>query len=128
MAFFVHAVVPGVTAEQYDQLDTALQETPGVFDGCVAHACVSTDDGPEVFDIREAEQQMNAFVEKMMPIATEHGWPETGVTPRVMRVHHHWVPGGAGRPPPSGRLRAGAAPFHVPSHGSREENREDLDR
>ncbi|WP_411075587.1 hypothetical protein [Streptomyces sp. cmx-4-7] len=96
MALFVHAVVPGVTTEQYDKLNADLQQTPGVFDGCMAHACVPTDDGLEIFDMWETEQQMNAFVEKMMPVATEHGWPDTGVAPRIMRVHRHWVPGATG--------------------------------
>ncbi|MGV9693079.1 hypothetical protein ACWDUX_28690 [Streptomyces sp. NPDC003444] len=96
MVLFVHAVLPGVGTEQYDRLNADLQRMPGVFDGCVAHACVPTDDGLEIFDMWETEQQMNAFVEKMMPVATEHGWPETGVAPRIMRVHSHWVPGTAG--------------------------------
>ncbi|WP_030217452.1 hypothetical protein [Streptomyces bikiniensis] len=96
MTLFVHAVVPGVSTEQYDELNAALQRTPGVFDGCVAHACVSTDDGIEVFDMWETEQQMNAFVEKMTPVAVEHGRPETGIAPRIMRVHNHWVPGATG--------------------------------
>ncbi|WP_055598283.1 hypothetical protein [Streptomyces aureus] len=95
MAIFVHAVLPGVTTEQYDQLNAKLQETPDIFDGCVSHACVPTDDGLEVFDIWESEGHMNAFVERMMPVATGLGWP-VSEAPRVMRVHNHWVPGASG--------------------------------
>ncbi|MFF8288887.1 hypothetical protein ACF068_06575 [Streptomyces sp. NPDC016309] len=96
MAIFVHAVAPGVTTDQYDALNARLQEIPGVFDGCLSHACVPTDGGLEVFDLWETEQQMNAFVEKMMPVATELGWPDTGNGPRILPVHHHWVPGADG--------------------------------
>ncbi|MET9726996.1 hypothetical protein [Streptomyces zaomyceticus] len=95
MAIFVHAVLPGVTTDQYDQLNAKLQETPDVFDGCVSHACVRTDGGLEVFDLWESEGQMNAFVERMMPIAAGLGWP-AGAAPRIMPVHNHWVPGANG--------------------------------
>ncbi|MEV4937738.1 hypothetical protein [Streptomyces zaomyceticus] len=96
MAIFVHAVLPGVTTDQYDKLHAKLQETPEVFDGCVAHACVPTDDGLEVFDMWESEGQMNAFVERMMPVAAGLGWPSSDEPPRIMRVHNHWVPGAGG--------------------------------
>ncbi|MFE5946179.1 hypothetical protein [Streptomyces sp. NPDC056480] len=96
MAIFVHAVLPGVTTDQYDQLNAKLQETPDVFDGCVSHACVTTDDGLEVFDVWETEGHMNAFVERMMPVAAGLGWPPADQPPRMMRVHNHWVPGADG--------------------------------
>ncbi|MFF1506776.1 hypothetical protein [Streptomyces sp. NPDC058326] len=96
MAIFVHSIVPGVTADQYDSLNAKLQETPDIFDGCMSHACVATDDGLEIFDLWESERQMNAFVERMMPVATDLGWPMTGDRPRIMQVHNQWVPG-AGR-------------------------------
>ncbi|MFD3532797.1 hypothetical protein [Streptomyces sp. NPDC058664] len=96
MAIFVHAVLSGVTTEQYDTLNAKLQETPDIFDGCVSHACVATDDGLEVFDVWESEQQMNAFAERMMPVATGLGWPVTQSEPRILRVHNHWVPGASG--------------------------------
>ncbi|MFH9726442.1 hypothetical protein ACH4M4_26275 [Streptomyces sp. NPDC017254] len=96
MAIFVHAVMPGVTTDQYDRLNAKLQETPDVFDGCLSHACVPSDDGLEVFDLWESEAQMNAFVERMMPLAAGLGWPVSDGAPRILRVHNHWVPGAAG--------------------------------
>ncbi|MEU4077914.1 hypothetical protein DEJ45_04355 [Streptomyces venezuelae] len=96
MAIFVHAILPGVTTDQYDTLNAKLQETPDIFDGCISHACAATDDGLEVFDTWESEQQMNAFAERMMPIAAGLGWPEPGGAPRVLRVHNYWVPGTTG--------------------------------
>ncbi|WP_318209369.1 hypothetical protein [Streptomyces sp. SJL17-1] len=96
MAIFVHAVLPGATTDQYDALNAKLQETPDMFDGCVSHACAPTDDGLEIFDVWETEQQMNAFGERMMPIAAAEGFPVTEAAPRVLRVHNYWAPGAAG--------------------------------
>ncbi|MER5308639.1 hypothetical protein ABT034_12715 [Streptomyces sp. NPDC002773] len=93
MAIFVHAVLSGITTEQYDALNARLQETPDIFDGCVSHACAVTDDGLEILDVWESQQKMEAFAERMMPVATELGWPETPGQPRVLQVHNHWVPG-----------------------------------
>ncbi|MEU2507520.1 hypothetical protein ABZ621_22800 [Streptomyces sp. NPDC007863] len=95
MAILVHAVLDGVTTEQYDTLNARLQSTPEIFDGCISHACVPTESGLEIFDLWESGEQMKAFAEKMMPIATGLGWPE-GPMPRVVDVHHHWVPGAGG--------------------------------
>ncbi|MFH8255334.1 hypothetical protein ACH4MA_12985 [Streptomyces roseolus] len=95
MAILVHAVLDGITTEQYDTLNARLQSTPEIFDGCLAHACVSTESGLEIFDLWESEGKMQAFAEKMMPVATSLGWPD-GPRPRVAEVHNHWVPGAAG--------------------------------
>ncbi|MFF8413071.1 hypothetical protein [Streptomyces omiyaensis] len=95
MAILVHAVLDGVGTDQYDALNAELQTTPEIFDGCLAHACVGTDDGLEIFDLWASEEQMNAFVEKMMPVAAGLGWQDRS-RPRVLAVHHHWVPGADG--------------------------------
>ncbi|MEU3480984.1 hypothetical protein ACI2LO_33245 [Streptomyces sp. NPDC033754] len=96
MAIFVHGVLAGVTTDQYDGFNAKLQETPDIFDGCVSHACVPTDDGLEIFDVWETEQQMNAFAERMMPIAAAVGFPVGDAAPRIMTVHNYWVPGAGG--------------------------------
>ncbi|MFE6227929.1 MULTISPECIES: hypothetical protein [unclassified Streptomyces] len=94
MAILVHAVLGGVTTDQYDTLSARLQEEPGIFDGCLAHACVATDSGLEIFDMWESEAKMEAFAERMMPIATSLGWPEQP-RPRMAEIHRHFVPGAA---------------------------------
>ncbi|MFF9498519.1 hypothetical protein [Streptomyces sp. NPDC014656] len=93
MAILVHAVLGGVSTDQYDQLNAKFQEIPGIFDGCVSHACVATDGGLEIFDIWASQEQMEAFAEKMMPVAADLGWADQP-RPRVVAVHNHWVPGG----------------------------------
>ncbi|MFD4375605.1 hypothetical protein [Streptomyces sp. NPDC058486] len=92
MAILVHAALGGVTTDQYDTLNDKLQSVPGMFDGCLSHACVPTDDGLEIFDIWASEAQMKTFAEKMMPIAAELGWDDQPM-PRVVSVHNYWVPG-----------------------------------
>jgi hypothetical protein len=93
MTILVHAVVPGITTDQYDALNARLQQTPEIFDGCVSHVCVPTDEGLEIFDVWASEQQMTAFAEKMMPAAVELGWPATPGQPDVLPVHNYWTPG-----------------------------------
>ncbi|NML50974.1 hypothetical protein HHL19_20940 [Streptomyces sp. R302] len=95
MAILVHAVLDGITTDQYDTLNARLQSTPEIFEGCISHACVPTGSGLEIFDLWESEAQMEAFADKMMPIAVGLGWPE-GARPRVAEVHRYWVPGAAG--------------------------------
>ncbi|MEU3399861.1 hypothetical protein [Streptomyces filamentosus] len=97
MAILVHAVLDGLTTDQYDTLNAELQKTPEIFDGCVTHACVSTGNGLEIFDVWESEEKMQAFAEKMMPVAVGLGWPDgERMGPRVLEVHNHWVPGTEG--------------------------------
>ncbi|MFF2774373.1 hypothetical protein ACFVU3_05645 [Streptomyces sp. NPDC058052] len=95
MAILVHAVLGGVSTDQYDTLNAKLQSTPGIFDGCLSHACVSTDSGLEIFDVWASEEQMKAFADRMMPIAADLGWKDQPM-PRVVSVHNHWVPGAGG--------------------------------
>ncbi|MEU2660131.1 hypothetical protein ABZ615_33035 [Streptomyces sp. NPDC007325] len=95
MAILVHAVLDGVSTDQYDTLHARLQSMPGVFDGCLAHACVGTDSGLEIFDIWASEEQMKAFAEKMMPVAADLGWADRP-RPRVVSTHNYWVPGANG--------------------------------
>ncbi|MFJ5549413.1 hypothetical protein [Streptomyces sp. NPDC093225] len=98
MAVLVHAALPGISTDQYDALNAKLQETPEIFDGCVSHTCVPTGEGLEVFDVWDTEEQMNAFTERMMPLAVELGWPSDPekVSVRVFPVHNYWPPKGRG--------------------------------
>ncbi|WP_282692534.1 hypothetical protein [Streptomyces sp. CC208A] len=95
MAILVHAVLDGISTDQYDTLNAKLQAMPGLFDGCISHACVATDSGLEIFDLWETEEKMKAFADRMMPIAIDLGWPE-GPQPRVVSVHNYWIPGSGG--------------------------------
>ncbi|MEU5952539.1 hypothetical protein [Streptomyces sp. NPDC047525] len=93
MAIFMHASLPGVTTDQYDALNAKLQQTPEIFDGCIAHVCVPGSDGLDIYDIWESEQHMQAFGEKMMPIAESAGLSGPGGQPEAFSVHNYWIPG-----------------------------------
>ncbi|MFD8012614.1 hypothetical protein [Streptomyces sp. NPDC058955] len=94
MAILVHAVLDGVTTDQYDTLNARLQEIPGIFDGCLSHACVGTDSGLEIFDVWASEAQMKAFGDKVVPLATDLGWGDQP-PPRTAEIHNFWAPGAA---------------------------------
>lgn len=94
MAILVHAVLDGVTTDQYDALNAKLQAIPGIFDGCLSHACVGTDSGLEIFDVWASEAQMKAFGDKVMPVAADLGWPEQP-PPRAEELYNFWAPGAA---------------------------------
>ncbi|MEV0320277.1 hypothetical protein ACIBKX_25355 [Streptomyces sp. NPDC050658] len=93
MAIFMHASLPGVTTDQYDALNAKLQQSPEIFEGCIAHVCVPSDAGLDIYDVWESEQHMQAFGEKMMPIAESVGLSGPGGQPTVFAVHNHWVAG-----------------------------------
>ncbi|MGW6024374.1 hypothetical protein [Streptomyces sp. NPDC055099] len=93
MPIFMHAAVPGITTDQYDTLNAKLQETPEIFDGCIAHVCVAGQDGLDIYDVWESEAQMNAFGEKMMPVAAGLGWPTSEGKSEVSTIYNHWIPG-----------------------------------
>ncbi|MEV8022238.1 hypothetical protein AB0O76_39215 [Streptomyces sp. NPDC086554] len=93
MAIFMHASLPGVTTDQYDTLNAKLQETPEIFDGCIAHVCVPSSDGLDIYDLWESEQHMQAFTGKLMPVAEGLGMSGPGGQPETVSVHNYWIPG-----------------------------------
>ncbi|MDQ0796929.1 hypothetical protein [Streptomyces sp. B1I3] len=96
MAVFMHAVLSGTTPEQYDALNAELHALPGdTFAGCLAHVCVRTDTGLEIYDLWESEEAMDAFGTRMMPVAERLGLPQASGRPAVSPVHNHWLPGAA---------------------------------
>ncbi|MEK8142636.1 hypothetical protein NKH18_11210 [Streptomyces sp. M10(2022)] len=80
--------VPGFTTDQYNALNADLRAQPGdIFAGCLAHVCVSTDSGVEIYDVWESEEAMDKFFELMMPIAEKHGLPVSGERPVISPVY-----------------------------------------
>ncbi|WP_392669738.1 hypothetical protein [Streptomyces sp. LN785] len=104
MAVFVHATLPGVTAEQYDALDKELRALPGDhFDGCLSRVCTATESGVELFDLWESPEAVEKFGRVMLPLAGRLGLPMTSGPPRAVETHSHWIPGV--RPRTTGRTR-----------------------
>ncbi|GAA4837581.1 hypothetical protein [Kitasatospora terrestris] len=92
MAILVKSVLPGITTDQYDALNSRLQALPGdTFAGCISHACVPTGSGLEIYDLWESEEAMRKFTGIVMPIARDMGLPP-GAQPEVHQTHAHWTP------------------------------------
>lgn len=93
MAIFMKASLPGMTTDQYEALNAELRSLPGdTFAGCLAHVCVTTGTGIEVYDLWESQEAMDKFGAVMMPVAEKQGLPATGARPEVSQVHRYWLP------------------------------------
>lgn len=94
MTIFMHATLPGVTPAQYDALNAELRSLPGdTFAGCLAHTCVPSGEGLDIYDVWESEEAMDAFAAAMMPVAEKHGMPAGPGRPVVREAHNFWIPG-----------------------------------
>ncbi|MEU5163692.1 hypothetical protein AB0G74_29335 [Streptomyces sp. NPDC020875] len=94
MAIYMHAELPGVTTEQYEELNAALAALPGnAFEGVLAHVCVAGDTGLDVYDLWESREAMDAFMARMAPVARGLGWNAPPAPGTVAEVHRYWIPG-----------------------------------
>ncbi|HSA52985.1 MAG TPA: hypothetical protein VLH10_23110 [Yinghuangia sp.] len=94
MAVFMQIKLP-VTTEQYDALNARMQkEGPEFFTGCLAHIAVAeSGGGVTVTDLWESREALEAFQERMMPIAAELDLPRPENPPTTAEAHNYWVPG-----------------------------------
>jgi heme-degrading monooxygenase HmoA len=95
MAIVMRMEVPGVTIEQYEQVNEALgiQDDDTAPDGLVFHAAGATEEGFLLVDVWESEEKLGAFFEKVGPAFAAAGIPET--EPEIMPLHT-MIPQGAG--------------------------------
>lgn len=91
MALLMEIDFPGVTAEQYDEVDKrAGTRAPQPPDGLLFHSAVVTGAGLHLVDLWETRAKFDAFMERLMPIATEAGFPDPKAPPELTEVHHHF--------------------------------------
>lgn len=96
MAVLIEVDLPA-TKEQYDALSARLLAAgPEMFTGCLCHVAVIDGGRLKVTDLWESQAAMEAFRERMMPIARELGFPASDKEPSVTEVHAYWVPGMTG--------------------------------
>lgn len=96
MAVLIEVDVPA-TEQQYDALSARLQAAgPEMFAGCLCHVAVVEDGRVKVADLWESQAALEAFQQRMMPIAAELGFPRSDTAPSVTEVHAYWVPGMTG--------------------------------
>jgi hypothetical protein len=91
MALLMEMDFPGVTAEQYDEVDkragTRAAQPP---DGLLFHSAIVTSAGLHVVDLWESREKLDAFMERMLPITKESGFPDPKAPPELTEVHHHF--------------------------------------
>lgn len=94
MAIFAHSTLPGITTDQYDNLNAELKALPGnPFAGCLSHICVPGPNGLHILDLWESKEAMERFGTIVMPVAQRLGLPRSPEPPTVSKVHAYWVPG-----------------------------------
>jgi hypothetical protein len=68
MAVTITTVLPGMTTEQYDQVNRdggiSAESLP---EGLVAHYASRTDDGMRIFDVWESRERFDEFMQRLMP-------------------------------------------------------------
>ena len=94
MTIVMFLELPGVTTEQYDQLNEAMgvkgpEDEP---DGLISHVCAATEDGLLICDVWRSQEELDDFVANMLsPAASKLGIPE-GPAPRMGRLHYEVRP------------------------------------
>ncbi|GAA1943650.1 hypothetical protein [Kitasatospora viridis] len=92
MAVLLQLDFPGVTAEQYDEVDKrAGSRAPQAPDGLLFHSAIVSGEGLHVVDLWESRAKLDAFMGRMLPITKEAGFPDPKGAPKVTEVHHHFV-------------------------------------
>ena len=89
MAVTITTVLPGVTPEQYDQVNNdggiSADSLP---DGLVAHYASRTDDGLRIFDVWESREQFDAFMQRLMPTFQNVFGDMPQIEPEVAQLHN----------------------------------------
>jgi len=93
MAVVAHAVWPGFTAEQYEQLRDVVGWEREVPPGSIHHAASFGPEGANLFDVWESEEALQRFIEeRVMPGAERVGIPGQPEV-RFYPVHALFTPG-----------------------------------
>lgn len=90
MAILVMMDVPGMTLDQFDEMNRRLgiETADDLPDGCLAHAAGETDDGLEVIDVWESPEALGDFVENRLVPSSEGVADLSNLQPRVLPVHN----------------------------------------
>lgn len=88
MPILIRYAPPGLTTSQYDQVGEKLQERghwPA--DGLILHVAFGTDGDLRVSEVWESREKLEAFQEKLMPVAKELGVDVEANEPEFFDVH-----------------------------------------
>ncbi|MDT0611541.1 antibiotic biosynthesis monooxygenase family protein [Streptomyces lancefieldiae] len=91
MALLMEIDYPGVTAEQYDEVqDTAGTRSGRPVPGLLGHLAVVTDDGVRVVDVWESREALEAYLPVILPATKAAGFPDAA--PRLSEIHNVFIP------------------------------------
>ena len=94
MAIVMFLELPGVTTQQYDQLNEVMGTTrpEDEPEGLISHVCGTTFDGLLICDVWESQEAFNDFETNMLgPAAAKLGLPQ-GPAPRFAQLHYEVRP------------------------------------
>lgn len=96
MSMMVIIDLPGVSVEQYDQVNETMGvSTAADVPGLISHAAGQTDDGLLIVEVWESAEAFGRFGEERLMPALQQAGVSGGPEPRVIPVHKH-IPNGAG--------------------------------
>jgi hypothetical protein len=94
MAIVMFLELPGVTTEQYDQLNEAMGITgpEDEHEGLISHVCATTGGGLLICDVWRSQEDLDDFQANTLgPAAAKLGVPQ-GPPPRIAQLHHEVRP------------------------------------
>jgi len=94
MAIVMFLELPGVTTEQYDQLNDAMGITgpEDEHEGLISHVCATTGEGLLICDVWRSQEDLDDFQANTLgPAAAKLGVP-AGPPPRIAQLHHEVRP------------------------------------
>ncbi|HMK98598.1 MAG TPA: hypothetical protein VK428_00265 [Acidimicrobiales bacterium] len=86
--------LPGVSTQQYDQLNEAMGTTrpEDEPEGLISHVCATTGDGLLICDIWRSQEDLDEFQANLLgPAAAKLGLPQ-GPPPRIAQLHYEVRP------------------------------------
>ncbi|MGC9538804.1 hypothetical protein [Streptomyces sp. UG1] len=87
MPLLLEIEYPGVTAEQYDEVQrTAGTRSGRTIEGLISHVAIVSDDGLRVLDVWESREAMEAFLPVIVPATKAAGFPDAA--PRLSQTHN----------------------------------------
>jgi hypothetical protein len=86
VAFVQLVIVPGVSAEQYDQV-IDVGQGGALADGEILHVAGPTDEGWCVIDAWESREQCNANMGRLMPAFQQAGIDVSSINPKEFEIH-----------------------------------------
>ncbi|WP_156727951.1 hypothetical protein [Streptomyces apocyni] len=91
MAVLMEIEFPGVTTQQYDDVDRRVGARSGQPpEGLLFHTAMVTETGLRVIDLWESTDAFQDFFARLQPVVKELGYSEPSAPPKFTEVHYHF--------------------------------------